>query len=205
MSGLRDRKKADRSRRILEAAGELFRTTGYEAARIEDIAARADVGVGTAYNYFSNKGEMLLAITTMEVETVMEKAEHALNQPQPDVATALSRLVNVYFDYSLVYLTKDMWRSAIALSIQQPTTPFGLRYAALDLRLCKQVLWLLQSLQKTGLIAPAIDIESVSEIVFNNLNTMFTEFVKQDAMEVEAARKIVLRQNAPIAAYLSRA
>lgn len=205
MSGLRDRKKADRSRRILEAAGELFRTTGYEAARIEDIAARADVGVGTAYNYFSNKGEMLLAITTMEVETVMEKAEHALNQPQPDVATALSRLVNVYFDYSLVYLTKDMWRSAIALSIQQPTTPFGLRYAALDLRLCKQVLWLLQSLQKAGLIAPVIDIESVSEIVFNNLNTMFTEFVKQDAMEVEAARKIVLRQNAPIAAYLSRA
>lgn len=205
MSGLRDRKKADRSRRILEAAAELFRTTGYEAARIEDIAARADVGVGTAYNYFSNKGEMLLAITTMEVETVMEKAEHALNQPQPDVATALSRLVNVYFDYSLVYLTKDMWRSAIALSIQQPTTPFGLRYAALDLRLSKQVLWLLQSLQKAGLIATAVDIESVSEIVFNNLNTMFTEFVKQDAMEVEAARKIVLRQNAPIAAYLSRA
>ena len=41
MAGLRERQKADRERRILEAATGLFREVGYDAARIEDIAERA--------------------------------------------------------------------------------------------------------------------------------------------------------------------
>ena len=38
MSGLRAQKKADKNRRILEAATTLFRKVGYDSARIEDIA-----------------------------------------------------------------------------------------------------------------------------------------------------------------------
>ncbi|PZR87716.1 MAG: TetR family transcriptional regulator [Stutzerimonas stutzeri] len=203
MSGLRDRKKADRNRRILEAAGELFREIGFEGARLEDIAARADVGVGTAYNYFSTKGEILLAITALEVENVMRMAEIELRKPISDVTTALERLVAAYFDHSLVYLTKAMWRSAIALSIQQPTTTFGQRYDALDLRLSKQVLMVLQSLQRSGLIAERVDIQPMSEIIFNNINSMFTAFVKHDDLDIDAAKKILTRQHAPIVDFLS--
>ena len=61
MAGLRERQKADRERRILEAATGLFREVGYDAARIEDIAERAQVSVGTFYNYYQNKGDILLA------------------------------------------------------------------------------------------------------------------------------------------------
>ncbi|RUT95156.1 TetR/AcrR family transcriptional regulator, partial [Mesorhizobium sp. M7A.T.Ca.TU.009.01.3.2] len=50
MSGLRARQKADRHRRIIEAAAELFREAGYEGAKIEAIAAQAEVSVGTIYN-----------------------------------------------------------------------------------------------------------------------------------------------------------
>ena len=42
MTGLRERQKADRTRRILEAASRLFRDTGYGAIRIEDIANAAE-------------------------------------------------------------------------------------------------------------------------------------------------------------------
>ena len=41
MSGLRAQKKADKNRRILEAATTLFRKVGYDSARIEDIAEMA--------------------------------------------------------------------------------------------------------------------------------------------------------------------
>ena len=34
MSGLRERQKADRHRRIIDAATELFREAGYEGAKI---------------------------------------------------------------------------------------------------------------------------------------------------------------------------
>ena len=62
MTGLRERQKADRTGRILDAASRLFRDQGYDAVRIEDIAAAAEVSAGTCYNYFSTKGDLLLAM-----------------------------------------------------------------------------------------------------------------------------------------------
>src|SRR6185312_13342588 len=70
MSGLRERQRADRHRRILEAAASLFRQSGYEGAKMEAIAAEAEVSVGTIYNYYRNKGDILVAIVSMEVNEV---------------------------------------------------------------------------------------------------------------------------------------
>lgn len=75
MSGLRAQKKADKNRRILEAATTLFRKVGYDSARIEDIAEMAGVSVGTFYNYYKNKGDMLMATVSMEVEEVLAAGE----------------------------------------------------------------------------------------------------------------------------------
>ena len=82
MTGLRARQKASRNRRILQAAADLFRSTGYAAARIEDIAAAAEVSVGTLYNYFETKGDLLLAIVSMEVEEVHDFGRTVLADPQ---------------------------------------------------------------------------------------------------------------------------
>ena len=67
MAGLRAKHKIDRNSRIVEAASGLFRREGYEGARIEEIAAKAEVSVGTIYNYYRNKGDILVAIVSMEV------------------------------------------------------------------------------------------------------------------------------------------
>ena len=48
---------------------------------------------------------------------------------------ALQALIEQYYDHSLVYLSKEMWRVAMALSIQQPDSPFSRRYTELDRRL----------------------------------------------------------------------
>jgi AcrR family transcriptional regulator len=90
MTGLRERQKADRTRRILEAASSLFRAQGYDAVRIEDIAAAAEVSAGTCYNYFSTKGDLLLAIVSMEVEEVVEVGARGGRGPPPDVARRLA-------------------------------------------------------------------------------------------------------------------
>ena len=72
MTGLRERQKANRTGRILRSASDLFRAQGYDAIRIEDIAAAAEVSAGTCYNYFSTKGDLLLAIVSMEVEEAVD-------------------------------------------------------------------------------------------------------------------------------------
>jgi AcrR family transcriptional regulator len=182
MTGLRERQKADRTRRILEAASALFRAQGYDAVRIEDIAAAAEVSVGTCYNYFSTKGDLLLAIVSMEVEEVIEVGQAVVDDPPPDIAEALNQLIRIYFDHSLHYLSKAMWRTAMAQSIEAPETPFSQRYTALDAMLSVQVSALIAALQRRGLARSDLVPEVVGQITFNDLNQMFVEFVKSEAM-----------------------
>lgn len=184
MTGLRERQKADRTRRILTAASTLFRAQGYDPVRIEDIAAAADVSAGTCYNYFSTKGDILLAIVSMEVEEVIDAGRAVVADPPADVAEALDRLIRIYYDHSLLYLTKELWRRAIALTVEAPETPFSQRYLALDRLLTGQVGDLVTALQARRLTRSDLDPAVLGRIVFNQLNQAFIEFVTQDSMSL---------------------
>ncbi len=203
MTGLRARQKADKNRRILEAATGLFREVGYDAARIEDIAERAAVSVGTFYNYYQSKGDMLLATVAMEVEEVIDAGRSIVSDPPRNVLAAVSRLIDQYYDHSLVYLSKEMWRTAMAISIQQPETPFSRRYTDLDRALCAQVSTLVRNLQARGAVREGIDTVAVGAMFFNNLNMMFTDFVRDEAMTLERLKHEVARQNRPLATLIS--
>ncbi|KZB67765.1 TetR/AcrR family transcriptional regulator [Thalassospira sp. MCCC 1A02491] len=203
MSGLRAQKKADKNRRILEAATTLFRKVGYDSARIEDIAEMAGVSVGTFYNYYKNKGDMLMATVSMEVEEVLAAGEGIIAKKHDQVASALFDLIGKYYDHSLTYLSKEMWRTAMSLSIAQPETPFSKRYTALDHRLSKQVCDLFRSLQDRGIVRKDVDCTALGELVFNNVNMMFIEFVKDEDMDVDGLMASVAKQNLPVASLIS--
>ena len=202
MTGLRAKQKANRTERILAAATDLFRTMGYDAVRIEDIAEAAEVSVGTFYNYFQTKGDILVAIVSVEVEEVLLAGAAVVANPPPTVSDALNRLVEVYFDHSVVYLSKEMWRTAMALSILNPDTPFSRHYCDLDSRLRDQTCSLITALQGFGTARRDVDATALGEALFNNLNMMFIEYVKSD-MPLEALKDAVARQNGPIAQLLS--
>jgi AcrR family transcriptional regulator len=56
---LRERNKADKLRRIKQAARKLFNLKGYEATTIKDIADVAGVSVGTIFLYARDKGDLV--------------------------------------------------------------------------------------------------------------------------------------------------
>ena len=203
MAGLRAKQKADKTRRILEAATTLFREQGYDSARIEDIAEMAEVSVGTLYNYYQNKGDILVATVAMEVTEVLEGGARIVSNPPLNVAEALRTLIDQYYDHSLVYLSKEMWRTAMAISIQQPETPLSRRYTELDGQLSAQVVRLVETLQARGVVQAGIDPKAMGEVFFNNLNMMFIEFCKVDAMSLEELKIRVNAQHEPIATLIS--
>jgi len=199
MSGLRERQKADRERRIIEAAAHYFRDIGFEDSRIEAIAERARVSVGTVYNYFESKGDMLVAIVALEVNEILNAGEELVRAPPDDVESAINGLIAIYLDHSLVYLDKNMWRNAMALTTRQPDTRFGRHYNHLDECLAAQVCDLIAQLQRNGHVKPEIDARAVGETIFNNTNMMFTVFVKTEQMTLDSLKRTIARQNRPLA------
>jgi AcrR family transcriptional regulator len=72
---LRDRLRTATRDAILHAASEVFAADGAANARVEDIAARAGVAVGTVYNYFGDRAALvrvLLDIRTAELFTALD-------------------------------------------------------------------------------------------------------------------------------------
>ncbi|UGT43991.1 TetR family transcriptional regulator [Nocardia yamanashiensis] len=79
-SALRDRKRERTRRALQEAAVELFESRGYEATTVADIAAAAEVGTRTFFNYFASKEELLFP----EPDERVSAAAHAVATRRPD-------------------------------------------------------------------------------------------------------------------------
>ena len=61
LPGTLSAKQSERRQRVLDAAMALAEEGGYDAVQMRDVAARADVALGTVYRYFSSKDQMLAA------------------------------------------------------------------------------------------------------------------------------------------------
>ncbi|MCW1917319.1 TetR/AcrR family transcriptional regulator [Rhodobacter sp. KR11] len=200
--GLRAKHKAERETRILDAALDLFREAGFDAVRIEDIAARAEVSAGTVYNYFATKGDVLLALVSLEVEEVLDQGAAVVACPPQGLAAALDALVGGYYAHSLTWLTKDLWRQAIALTIGAPGTRFSLIYAGLDDRLRAQVSDLLAACQTRGQMRPGLQTAPLADVIFGGLNQAFTDFVRVEEMQMATLLTQMQARNTALAVAL---
>lgn len=63
--------------RILDAARDVFGEAGADAC-VEDIAARAGVGVGTVYRRFAGKGALIDELLRLAMDELVAAAAHAL-------------------------------------------------------------------------------------------------------------------------------
>lgn len=91
-TGLRERKKNETRARIQRAALELFHEKGYEATTVEEIAARADVGKGTFFNYFPRKDALLEALAVDTIEELLDE----LGPPEEWRGTAHEQLLHLF-------------------------------------------------------------------------------------------------------------
>ncbi len=78
---LRNREK------LIEAAGKAFAEYGIETS-LEEIAARAQVGIGTLYRHFPTREHLVEVVYGHEVEALCRAAEELAHKYPPDKALA---------------------------------------------------------------------------------------------------------------------
>jgi AcrR family transcriptional regulator len=77
------RKDAQRNReRLVEAARTVFAERGLDVA-LDEVARRAGVSIGTLYNRFPTRADLVAAVFADRRETLIETAEHALAMDDP--------------------------------------------------------------------------------------------------------------------------
>ena len=89
----RERRKLEVRNRIVEAAGELFRTKGYAATRVTEICERADVAEKTFFNHFPTKQDVLGDLATRAVEEFLLSIEAARKEGR-----TTARRIGIFFE-----------------------------------------------------------------------------------------------------------
>jgi len=153
--GRRERQKAERERRILRAAEQLFGRRGYAETTMDEIARRAGLAVGTIYNYFSSKPEIVLALLRREASLTLADGEAVLKHPPADPVEAVAALFDAYVAL-VVRHDRAQLRELLAAAMAQPD-PIARAALELDLRLIAQLTDLLRDLAARGALRPQLD------------------------------------------------
>jgi AcrR family transcriptional regulator len=82
---------------ILDAASAVFSRMGFVEARIADIAAEAGVSVGTLYNYFRNKDDVISSLVAYELACFHERLTGIADRPDP--LERIRRILEISFRY----------------------------------------------------------------------------------------------------------
>ena len=88
----RERKKIHSKRVILEAAVKCFGKKGFQETSIAEIMNEADLGIGTFYNYFESKEDILKCLLGGIVDELREAMEQLTQQKLP-AAAVLEKMV----------------------------------------------------------------------------------------------------------------
>lgn len=113
---LRKRKKQAQQGALLDAAAELFRRRGYEATRMEDVAARAEVSTKTVYNYFPTKQGLIVGLLDRDRERLRSDYERVLRAPPTDPAEGLAALIRADVGDVETEADKRLWRELLAVA-----------------------------------------------------------------------------------------
>lgn len=152
----RDRKKRETSERIVSVAVDLFTRRGIEGCTIEEVAARADVGKGTIYNYFRTKEDIIVAFMVGLERELQTQFPARLRRGSP--VSVLTNYVRVHFAlkaphhaFVRVLLAQMCGKAEINAPWIQETQAY----------IDPPLIEIFTDFQRRGLLRPAIRVEAV--------------------------------------------
>ena len=167
---LRQLKKEKTTRAILAAASARFTADGIDAAKMEVIAADAEVSVGTLYNYFGSKQSLLIALFENEVGEMLEAGGEAVSD-DVDPMVAVTHLFNAYLDV-MVATDTELLKEVLRFSLGGGEAVQEL--ARLDGQLLTQLSGVLTIHRDAGRLSAEI---AIDDAVFVLYSVLITELI----------------------------
>lgn len=185
MTGLREKKKSERKDRIFSAAVDLFNEKGFSNTSMQDIADNSNLAVGTLYNYFPSKNDLLLEIMHDEMEdTIIENATlfNKVNFRDKEAKDIIKSLLKNVFNIPLLVNKESLKEICVATFSSNAHMEKGM---LLDIKLIEALQNLLNRLQKNNMINQNIDTSSASKIFYSILVVQMMMYVFETEMNKE--------------------
>ena len=93
----RKKNKAETRRIIFDTAYKLFEEKGYDKLTMRELAAQAGVGLGTIFQHFKDKSNLLVSVFEHEFQPLVDQAFALV--PQADLKTQLLYLVRQFYEF----------------------------------------------------------------------------------------------------------
>ena len=183
---LRERKKLASRARIMDVAIKMFAQRGIQAPTVEEIAAAAEVGKGTIYNYFRSKEEIVVAFMVELEERLQAKGRRLARRRGP--------LASILADFAWTHLRlKEPYREFVRVFMTQVTsTPPALvpHFVEIQRSIDPPLAEFLTSLQQRGLIRQDADPADLVN-VFKTLQVGLTAIWLADREPYRGTRRLI--------------
>jgi len=95
--GIAERKQLEKHARrqlILDSAADIFHEKGFAGATMEDIAARAQIAVGTIYLYYKSKADIYFSLTKSALADLSNRLKRIAGNKQNDPDVKIRKLMS---------------------------------------------------------------------------------------------------------------
>ncbi|MGW1106282.1 TetR family transcriptional regulator [Streptomyces sp. NPDC002540] len=89
------KRSAERFERLLDACAELLHEVGYAALTTKEVARRAEVPIGTLYQFFSDREGLIGALAARNLESFLGRVADRVEREEPE---GISGIVDVTVD-----------------------------------------------------------------------------------------------------------
>ena len=142
----------------------------------------------------------MLAVLIEEGEDVQRVGKKIIAQRKQNDVDIIRRLIELYVDHPMEFMNKSCWRQALAASTASSNIKFTQAYQNVDKQLEGQLIELLHALHDEQVFIAKVDPQSLGEMIWNNVNQMFTDFISDEEMSLESLKETLNRQMAAIMA-----
>lgn len=193
MAGLRAKQRERRTRAIIAAAGDEFRRVGSTEAKIEDIAAKAEVAPATIYNYFGDKRGLLVALFQDHLSTSRALTAALAANPPRNPLKAIEQYFAAVFKEALRDLSRDLWCEAYAASYMGVKDGLGGIVDYADALLVSEMRQMFEVLQQREDLGSAIAAQDLAEFALAVGNLHWSRYLS-GLVDLDTARLGSIRQ-----------
>jgi len=178
MSGLREKKKKKSEEKIKKAAKEIFLSKSYSETTMEEIAEKAEIGVGTLYNYFKSKDEIYIAIMFEEFDFDQEDGV----QLEDDIDNDVAKIVITFIWKSckgLKLMGKRVWKELMSavLSNSKSNNFLFKGMIRLDYKFINKLKVLLENVKNKGYLLPNFNTDEAAYTIYSVVMTQFILYI----------------------------